>query len=266
MNLAKPERQLQQPSKKRPRAAMTNSSTGINDFMMIDLIQNLLSVHGDLSTKVYVDSNGRYHGRTGKEGRKCLVRGEINLSDNCFFTISDTGIINYYCFDGEAHPVCAGVPIGKLYNGGTKCQVLTSAGKPMTNTNGMPILLIRKNCSLVAPAASTDTKSDDQDLQEPESCLGRRSDTASSYGNSAEKENIQQLHHEIQLLRKKLLETETLNAKLQNDLLCKQIVKPLIYDSQPVRKPVPSNAGATNFGAGFEAIRQESDSTSSSFA
>ena len=122
MNLVQLGKQKQQSSKKRPWASINKYSTNCNDFAIVALIQKLLNAHGDCSTKVYVDSKGRYHGRIGNEGRKCLIKGEINISDNCFFTISDDGIITYYCFDGEAHPVCSGIPIGQLKNqGGAEC-------------------------------------------------------------------------------------------------------------------------------------------------
>ena len=48
-------------------------------------------------------------------GRKCLVAGEHNESDNCFFNIANDGGVFYHCFDCDAHARCAGVYIGNVF-------------------------------------------------------------------------------------------------------------------------------------------------------
>ena len=86
----------------------------------------MLRINGDASTKVIIDAHGRVVGRNGVFGRKCIVGGEHNTSDNCWFRITD-GIVYYHCFDGTAHAYCASVPIGVLSNE-SNYQVATMVG------------------------------------------------------------------------------------------------------------------------------------------
>ena len=85
---------------------------GLSHNDIVKYIETLLRRNGDNDTKVCF-RNGRYCGRNGPSGRKCLVAGEHNESDNCFFHISD-GEIHYVCFDAESHPFCASKIIGTL--------------------------------------------------------------------------------------------------------------------------------------------------------
>ena len=75
----------------------------------------LLKEKGDVHTEVF-NTGDRYIGRTHcVHGRKCLVAGEHNESDNCFFNIANDGSVFYHCFDGEHHERSAGVFLGNLY-------------------------------------------------------------------------------------------------------------------------------------------------------
>jgi hypothetical protein len=77
-------------------------------------IKELLRAKGDTHTDVYLQGN-KYCGMTdAQHGRTCLVAGEHNESDNCFFTIRQDGAVYYHCHDSEAHAACACVPIGHL--------------------------------------------------------------------------------------------------------------------------------------------------------
>ena len=69
---------------------------------------------GDTHTDVYMQ-DGRYLGRNHPQhGRKCLIAGEHNESDNCFFTIRAGGNVFYHCFDDEAHDRNSSVCIGEI--------------------------------------------------------------------------------------------------------------------------------------------------------
>ena len=77
-------------------------------------IKELLRLKGDVHTDVYMQ-DARYVGKTDAQyGRKCLVAGEHNESDNCFFSIRENGQVYYHCFDDEAHDRNASVCIGEL--------------------------------------------------------------------------------------------------------------------------------------------------------
>ena len=86
---------------------------GLRNDEIITLIVKMLRSHGDSTTRVIVDREGRFVGRNGVSGRICLISGEHNASDNCFFRISG-GVVHYHCFDNIAHEYCASKVIGVL--------------------------------------------------------------------------------------------------------------------------------------------------------
>ena len=89
---------------------------GLTNSIVVDQIERMLRLKGDTTTKVFVDREGRFVGRNGPSGRECIVGGEFNLSDNCFFRISN-GVVFYTCFDSCSHAYCASIAIGVLSGG-----------------------------------------------------------------------------------------------------------------------------------------------------
>ena len=86
---------------------------GLTNDEIVTLILRMLRLRGDSSTRVIVDREGRFVGRNGVSGRKCLVAGEHNASYNCWFRISG-GVVHYHCFDDIAHEYCASTVIEVL--------------------------------------------------------------------------------------------------------------------------------------------------------
>ena len=98
---------------KHMKMSYSRLNLGLSNDAIVALIVRMLRNHGDSSTRVVVDSEGRFVGRNGVSGRKCLVAGEHNASDNCWFRISG-GVVHYHCFDDLAHEYCASTVIGVL--------------------------------------------------------------------------------------------------------------------------------------------------------
>ena len=96
--------------KKRSRANLERDQNAVKIAKQIEL---MLRIHGDMDTRVILNGNGRFVGRNGPAGRKCLIQGEHNKSDNCYFRISGR-LVYYCCFDGTAHEYCASIAIGIL--------------------------------------------------------------------------------------------------------------------------------------------------------
>ena len=86
---------------------------GLSNDEIVTLIVRMLRSHGDSSTRVIVDVEGRFVGRNGVSGRKCLISSEHNASDNCWFRISG-GVVHYHCFDQVDHDFNASTVIGVL--------------------------------------------------------------------------------------------------------------------------------------------------------
>ena len=91
-------------------------------------IKELLREKGDDHTDVYMQGC-RFYGRTDPvHGRTCLVAGEHNESDNCFFTIRQDGVF-YHCHDGHAHSPGASVKLGLLVKPVDDKDVQTSSSR-----------------------------------------------------------------------------------------------------------------------------------------
>lgn len=77
------------------------------------MIETILREKGDLHTRVKFDGT-RYVGKTHpRNGRKCLISGEIHTTNDVYFGIKDN-MVYYHCFGSRSHERCAGIRIGRL--------------------------------------------------------------------------------------------------------------------------------------------------------
>jgi len=100
-------------SNKPPRFAPVALS---KDKDVCETMEGMLRDRGDHHTRVTPAPKGPgFVGRTDRvHGRVCLVGGEHNASDCCYFNIDHKGQVWYHCYDRDAHAYCAGITLGTL--------------------------------------------------------------------------------------------------------------------------------------------------------